>query len=66
MTRAFLDLKLGPCFYRIIRKICVIFLARYLGAFTMYFHIMSLGIPMKLKTKCGVEEAVIFDVLITV
>jgi len=39
---------------------------KYLGAFTMYLHIMSLGVPMKLKTKCGVEAAVIFDILITV
>ena len=39
---------------------------KYLGAFTLYLHIMSLGVPMKLRTKCGVEAAVIFDIFITV
>jgi len=42
------------------------FHTKYLGAFTFYFHIMSLEVPMKLKTKYGLEAAVIFDILITV
>jgi hypothetical protein len=39
------------------------FLTRYLGAFTVYFHIMSLG---NLKPNLQLEEAVIFDIPITV
>jgi hypothetical protein len=42
------------------------FCTKYVGAFTVYLHIMSLGVPMKLKTECGVEAAVIFDILITI
>jgi len=41
------------------------FHAKYVGAFTLYLHIMSLGVFLKLKTACGFEAAVIFDILIT-